>query len=433
MRSETRAPTVPSLDPVYAATTLDDAADREQVFEVLLRAARSVCDFAALLSVHADHVRGRRALGDAADPKQIAELRFQRGSVPAFETAIAGGAPSVGPIATGELFVDGLLEQLGGPTPAALVMPISIGSRVVALVVAHRGAEAVTAADVGELYPLIQAAGVALARILAARPKVAAAPKPARAETEYQVEIIVPDVAKRRTVLAKLREHGAWEELAASMRELIREGMEHGDPDEDEQLELLLELGRIEAERLGSPDRAIEAWRTAQTIDAGDARVLDALQALFVAQGAWAECADLLEKRVALADLPAARIELLLELAAIARERLDDDERAISAYERILNWEPQHTTATRELEELYSAREQWEPLAALLLDRVSHDPQQGVAELEAVARMYEDKVGDLRAAFLVWLAVVRRDTDHPRALDQLARLGPAADAWDAVL
>src|SRR5207248_1927944 len=80
--------------------------------------------------------------------------------------------------------------------------------------------------------------------------------------------------------------------------------------------------GHVESERLGRTDRAIEAWRSAQTIDAGDPRVLDALQALFIQQGQWTECADLMEKRVALAEDPAARIAQLLELAAIAHERL---------------------------------------------------------------------------------------------------------------
>ena len=430
MRKETRAETVASLDPTYAGLALEDAGDREQVFEVLLRAARSLCEVAALLSVHNDHVRGRRALAaDGFDVQHVGELRVARGAAPAFEQAIASAQPSVGSLATGDLFVDGLLEQIGGATQAAVVLPLAIGKRVVALIVAHRGDAPLALADVNDLFPLLPASAVALARILAARPKVAPAPAPApapRAETAYDVEIVAPKIDE-------LRAKGAWEELAAALRERIEHGMEHGDPDEDEQLELLLELGQLEAERLAAPERAIAAWQTAQTIDASDVRVLDALEALYVAQGRWSDRGELLEKRIALADTPKQRIPLLLELAALARERLDDDERAVAAYERILHWEPQQPTATRELESIYQAREQWEPLAALLLDRVSQDPAQGIAELEAVARMYEDKVGDLRAAFLVWLAVIRRDPDRVEHVEQLARLGAQADAWDEIL
>jgi tetratricopeptide (TPR) repeat protein len=410
---------------------LEDADDREQIFEVLLRAARSRASFAALLSVHSDSLRGRRASGESGlDTSRIATLQIPRNVVPAFETAIATRAPSVGPLASGEEFITGLLELLGGRTQSALVLPVAIGARVVALIVAHRGSKPLTLADVADLFPLMTATSPALARVLAARAK--AAPRPSAA---YEVQVIVPDAAKRREAISRLRTDAAWEQLGDAIRDLIREGMEHGDPDEDEQLELLIELGQIEADRLGRPEQAIEAWRTAQTIDAGDARVLDALQAVFVQEGRWKDCAELLEKRIALAEEPARRISLLLELAALEHERLDDTEGAIAAYERILHWQPEHETATRELEALYSSRQQWEPLAALLLDRASRvqDVKQSVAALEAVAQMYEDKVGDLRAAFLVWLAVFRREPTSPSVLEQLARLAPGAHAWDEVL
>ncbi len=422
------------IDPTHAALALEDADDREQIFEVLLRATRSKTSYAALLSVHADHLRGRRALADQDAPK-IDALKIPRKSVGAFEAAIASRTPSVGAIASGEPFIDGYLELLGGAAPATLVLPIAIGNRTVALIVAHRGSAAFGLADVAELIPLATAASPALARVLAARSKAATSSRPVRAETGYEVEVIVEKPSDPRARLAELRGAGNYEELADAIRERIRAGMETGDPDEDEQLELLVELGHIEAERLGRLDRAVEAWRSAQSIDAGDPRVLDAMQTVFVQQGQWADCAELLEKRVALAEDPASRIAQLLELAAIAHERLGDDERAIAAYERILNWEPAHELAIRELEHLYSGRQQWEPLAALLLDRASRekDPAAAVTALEAVAQMYEDKVGDLRAAFLVWLAVFRRDPDREHLVEQLDRIGSAADAPEEII
>src|SRR6185436_17537623 len=216
--------------------------------------------------------------------------------------------------------------------------------------------------------------------------------------------------------------------------------MAGGEPDEDEQLALLIELARIEAERLGRPDRAIEALRGAQTIDAGDARALDLLEVLLVREGRWAECVDLLEQRAALTEEPRARIATLANLAAIARERLGDDDRAAAAYERILARDPAHEVAARELAAIYAAREQWQPLVALLLDRAPRAGAGGVDLLEQVAHIYEDKLDDAYAAFLVWLTVSRRDPDRPHLIEQLDRLAirsaarrDAAAAWDEVL
>jgi tetratricopeptide (TPR) repeat protein len=207
--------------------------------------------------------------------------------------------------------------------------------------------------------------------------------------------------------------------------------MELGDPDEDEQLELLLELGRIEAERLGNADRAIEAWRSAQTIDASEPRVLDALEQLFVKQGRWLECVELVEKRVVLAETDAARIATLLNLATLAHERLDDDDLAIESYERIVAIDAGHEVASRELEQLYTAGEQWQALTQLLLDRAA---KRGELEpLMTVAHIYEAKLADPHAAFLVWLTVFRRDPERAHLIEQLDRLASHEELWSELV
>ncbi len=448
MRAEPTGSTASPLDPSQAVRALEDASDREQIFELLLRAARSRTRFAALLSVHADHLRGRRALAeDGIDASRIAGLQIPRGAAPALEAALASGAPAVAPLATGEPFLDGLLEQLGGAAPAVLILPLAIGPRTVAVVIAHRGEAPLAEPDVRDLYPLVAASGTALARALAARSRAATpttptTPPPARpprAPSEgYEIEVsIEPPAPPPRETIAELRRREAWEELAEAIRDRVREGMEGGDPDEDEQLALLLELGRVEAERLGRPERAIEALRGAQTIDAGDARVLDALEALLVQQGQWGELALLLEKRAALTEELPARNALLASLAAIARGRLGDDDRAAAAYERILARDPAHEVAGRELAAIYTARAQWQPLAALLLDRASREDGGGGATLEQVARIYDDRLGDPYAAFLVWLTAHRRDPDRPHLIEQIDRLAVRAAAaghpWDEIV
>jgi len=425
------------LDPLLAGVAIEAAVDRDEIFELLLRATRARLGFAALLTVHHDHLRGWRILADERfEARGVETLQFSR-NVPAFEAAIATSSPSVGPLATGEPFVDGLLELLGGRAPRALVLPVSVRMHAIALIVAHRGDAPFSTADVADLFGLLGASDTALARLMSTRARSAAERAPTRSESvDYEVEVSVEeDLAARRAALVTQRQAEAWPALADTIRELIRDGVDHGDPDEDEQLELLLELGRIEADRLGRPDRAIEAWRSAQTIDGGDDRVLDALEALFARQGRWLECVELLEKRIALIDDPGARITMLLNLAAIAREHLDDPGRAIEAYERILHAEPGHALASRQLEALHRSREEWGPLAAQMLDRASRDsdPKASVAALEAVAQMYENQVGDPRAAVLVWLTVLRRDPQRPWLVEEVDRLAASANAWDEVL
>lgn len=408
------------LEPLRAAAAIGEAFDRDQVLALLVRAAKSRLSYVTLLLVEPDQLRGWR------DPIELPR------TVPALEAAIDDASPRLAPLETGESFVDGMLEQLGGRAPAVALLPVCLRMRPIALLVGHRGDAMLGPEDIADLFPLLDATDAALARMLSTRARTAAERAPTRHDTEYDVELSFEH--DRRTQLAEQRAAENWAGAAETIRELIRDGVDTGDPGEDEQLELLVELGAIEAERLGRPEAAIDAWRSAQTIDGSDERVLDSLEALLAKLGRWFECAELVEKRAALAESEGPRIAALLNLAAMAREHLNDPGRAIEAYERVLALSPAHPFASAQLEELYRARREWEPLAAQLLDKASRDPDPGasIAALVEVAEMYERQVGDARAAALVWLTVLRRAPERPGILDELARLAPAAGTWEEI-
>ncbi|HEX5061998.1 MAG TPA: tetratricopeptide repeat protein, partial [Kofleriaceae bacterium] len=378
------------------------------------------------MSVHPDHIRGRSAIADDGfEVGPIDTLRIPRNTVSALEAAIASGAPAIAQLATGEPFIDGFLELLGGGAKPALLLPVQIKSRVVAVVAAHCGDAAPNAGDVDALTPLLDASSRALARVLATREKAAGSSvvtKRTESADGYEIEVSMADVGAKRAQLDKFRQAHQWAEVAEGIRELIRDGMANGDPDEDEQLELLLELGKVELDELYNPERALEAWRSAQTIDAGESRLLDAIEELYVREGRWEDCIDLVEKRVALADDDQVRVATLLNLATLAHERIGDDNRAIAAYQKVLEIEPDNDLASRELGKLYTVSEQWQPLADLLLDRASRTAD--LDPLMLVAHIFEDKLEDAHNAFVVWLTVFRREPERPHLLEQLHRLAP---------
>ncbi|HEU5059201.1 MAG TPA: tetratricopeptide repeat protein [Kofleriaceae bacterium] len=416
---------------------LEKAEDKAQIFGLLLRAARSRASYAALLSVHTVGLRGQRALGDEerVEVEGIGELRLPRGVVPAFEEVISTGFPYVGPIATGTPSIDAELERLGGVVPpAAMVLPVLVKSQTIALLVGHRDSQPLPKDEVPDLYPLLTAGGRALERFVASRAG-AVAPQPGRRASTAGIEGVSDEVTALRRVIEVYREYESWEELADALRALVRSGMERGDPDEDQQIDLLLELGEVEADHLDRPELALEAWKSALTIDAGDSRILEALERFLVTRERWDELVDLLERRAALADEVSERIGLLLNAAAFSRDRLGDEERAIEAYEKILGWDPSNELAAAKLNELYRARNQWDKLAAMLVDRASleEDTRLHVAGLEAAAEVYEETRADAGAAFLVWMAVLRREPERAGIVDALERLGPAARAWDELL
>lgn len=419
--------TASPLDPVYATLAIENATDRDEIVELVLRGMRSETRLAALLTVHADSLRGDRAIADPRfDAAKVESLSLLRNTVPAFEQAITSGQPVVGSIATGDSFVDGVLELLGGRAMSAVVLPLVIEGKTFALAIGHRDNVPVTENDVSDVLRLGEIGSHAIERLRQVRKRAATVP---RNDTSVEIEVIFHPAEK----LSELRSIEAWPELADAIRSHVMAGVETGDPGEDEQLELLLELGHLEADRLKSVDRALDAWRSALAIDARDERVLEALHQTLTKHARWRECAELLERRVALTEDVSRRVELLLELATIARRQLADDDTALAAFLRVLDHVPDHADATSELEALYERTGQWEAMAALLLDRAGlrEDVTERVAALERVARMYEDKANDKRAAFLVWTAALRCTPESPDIVDHIVRLGPLAGA-DAI-
>ncbi len=155
------------LEPRVAMEMLREAAERDEIFHTLIRGVRSRTRYAATLVVQGEMAFGREAIhADGAD-LGIGQVAVSLAQTPAFQAAVAGASPYIGPVATGNPSTDLPLSRLGGIVPpSALLLPVSIRARVVALVYAHRGTDPVSVTDMAELLPLAGEAGLALARLI---------------------------------------------------------------------------------------------------------------------------------------------------------------------------------------------------------------------------------------------------------------------------
>jgi hypothetical protein len=165
------APPSEGLAPEDARLQLQSAAHRDEVFLILLRALRSQTSYAALLTVQGGAAIGRVAL--ASDPDLTAPIRDAL--IPldvrsAFKQAIESGAPYIGPVATGDAEVDSMIERLGGCVPpAAVLLPVTLRGRAVAVAFGHRGRESFGISEVSGILPVAGAAADALHRLIMSR------------------------------------------------------------------------------------------------------------------------------------------------------------------------------------------------------------------------------------------------------------------------
>ncbi|MBA3453290.1 MAG: hypothetical protein H0T42_09385 [Deltaproteobacteria bacterium] len=153
---------------VAAREQLATSEDRDSVFLTMLRAARSRARWAGLLTVQGGAAIGRVALGEPGlDIAAVNTILIPLDTVSAFRAVVSNHQPHVGPLISGDPGIDSMILRMGGTMPpSALLLPIVLRERVVALVVAHRVHSDLRLSDVTELLPLANAVSEALGRLI---------------------------------------------------------------------------------------------------------------------------------------------------------------------------------------------------------------------------------------------------------------------------
>lgn len=195
-----RAPTAPiettgrdgPLHVVAARELLATAEDRDTVFLTLLRAARGRARWAGLLTVQGGAVIGRVALAEPGlDTSALQTVLIPLDAASPWRAVVTSMQPHVGPLVSGDPGIDAMALRLGGTMPpTALLLPILLRDRVVAIVVAHRVHSELRLSDVTELLPMANTASEAIGRLIV-RHKSAGYRTPSAAPiVEFEAEMI---------------------------------------------------------------------------------------------------------------------------------------------------------------------------------------------------------------------------------------------------
>ncbi len=176
MRAQKRPATAPiatqgrdaPLPVVAARELLAVADDRDSVFLTLLRAARLRARWAGLLTVQGGAAIGRVAIAEPGlDTAALNTVLIPLDAMSPWRAVVASKQPHIGPIVSGDPGIDAMAIRLGGTMPpSALLMPIVLRDRVVAIVVAHRVHSDLRLSDVTELLPLANSASEAIGRLI---------------------------------------------------------------------------------------------------------------------------------------------------------------------------------------------------------------------------------------------------------------------------
>lgn len=247
------------------------------------------------------------------------------------------------------------------------------------------------------------------------------------------LDIDYSNVEALRAIAKIWRRRGSAQELVTALHALVEQGA--GQLDAEELVASYRELGRTYATVLEQSYEASEAWRKLLEVDATDSEALDELEKIYRAEERWEDVVGVKMQRAAAFSDPEEKVRELLEVTELWRQPLEAYDNSTTAYERILEVEPLHERAFKELERLHIRAERWEPLLELYLNRLEHleeVPARGEL-LRRIARVFEERLEDANQAFDALVNAFSEDYGDDQTSSYLERMAQVTGRWGELI
>ncbi|HVT06900.1 MAG TPA: tetratricopeptide repeat protein [Polyangia bacterium] len=205
---------------------------------------------------------------------------------------------------------------------------------------------------------------------------------------------------------------------------------------EAERIDFLYKRAQLAEGELGDRVEAQRIYNEISLLEPPGGPAAEKLAELYVAGHDYAKLAELRERQLgAIAD-PTARARIMLELAALYRDRLGDGDQAAVYLHAVLEIEPENQVALAAYAEHFREKGDWAALADLLefsyeRARVSGSTvEELLPRLEEIAAVAEKQLGDPERALAAWMRAEELAPNHGRAREAQRRILLKAKSWD---
>lgn len=196
-------------------------------------------------------------------------------------------------------------------------------------------------------------------------------------------------------------------------------------------VELWRRIAVIYADRLNDIPAAENALKELRQVEPSDIGALDMLAALAAREERFDKQLEAMEIKLSLATELEAKKALLYDEARIYEDSVGDEDGALSTYRRVLEYDPQDRTSLEQMQRIYTASEEWEPLVETLskLVAISQDMEE-LVELELrVARILENQLERHDDAINWYNSVLELAPGHSEALSALENIYTSLERW----
>jgi golgin subfamily B member 1 len=244
--------------------------------------------------------------------------------------------------------------------------------------------------------------------------------------TYQRILTIAPnDVRALDQLAARYEDRERWSDLAYVLSQKIAVS-----DDPVELAELFGQVAHLYLERIQSDKDAIPVLERILDIDAGNMDVIRQLRQIYERQHDSRHLYETFQRELAQLE-GADRIDVLIELARLAQDALELPDQAASWWNKVLALEPDHRLATKELEMLRVAQEDWSDYAKLLRQRVesAKTRKQRVEALLDLGEMTYTRLEDEEAATEIFTQVCELSPFNNQARSFLQQIYVKQREW----
>ncbi|PIE19200.1 MAG: hypothetical protein CSA66_02830 [Proteobacteria bacterium] len=213
-----------------------------------------------------------------------------------------------------------------------------------------------------------------------------------------------------------------------------------------DQIALLDKLGMVASVRLHDPDRSAQVWRQLLERDPSHRKAQAELKKKYIAERDWdnlewffrsygdvTDWVRTLESQAKSIADPADKTELLFKAAAVWKDELGEQRRAVKNLEAVLDLAPDHAGAARLLIPIYRELANFKALPGVydIVLEDSSDAGERREVLLAQAEVQEHHLGAPDAAFFAYVQAVSEAPDAVDLHPELKRLAEISQNWEA--
>jgi tetratricopeptide (TPR) repeat protein len=195
----------------------------------------------------------------------------------------------------------------------------------------------------------------------------------------------------------------------------------------EERARLHEEIGDLQIAKLENPVAAVQSYQAALELRPDRAILLHKVLGLHTEQKQWRPAVEVIGKLIELERDPARRAKYSYAAAAIYRDELGDEDRAIELYDAVLEDAPDTQAAFENIEEIYQKREDWKALERAYRRMIKRLPAEGMNDIRLrlwsnLGEVALGKLGNREVALAALEVASSLDEDNVARREQLSEL-----------